>query len=446
MALNVNRNVTDQFYRYKMPRLIAKVEGRGNGIKTVIVNMADVAKALDRPPTYPTKYFGCELGAQTQMDQKNDRFVVNGSHDAAKLQDMLDGFITKFVLCPGCDNPETNLVINSKAQTIGRRCIACGHQGPVDMRHRLTTFILKHPPDTDSSSTPSKKDKKSKGKKVKQQQNGDADRQSPTGASSPAPEEDNMVEAPSQIQTGENDDDVEWSVDTSATAVAERMEALTDGAKGMTLTDDLEKTQGERVDLFYNYVKVKKDKGQLAGADKDILAEAERLEVKDKAALVLAELLFDKNMISQIKEYRLLFLRIVHDSKKAQKNLLGAFEILVGKMHSAELMPKVVHILKSLYDADLLEEDVIIGWAKKPSKKFVSKEVSQQIHEKASPFIKWLEEADEESSDEEEEDVEVVYSSQGGGQLKMESVPEKADSKQPQPDHGEEDDIDIDDI
>ncbi len=50
-ALNVNRNVSDAFYRYKMPRLLAKVEGKGNGIKTVIVNMTEIAKALGRPPT-----------------------------------------------------------------------------------------------------------------------------------------------------------------------------------------------------------------------------------------------------------------------------------------------------------------------------------------------------------------------------------------------------------
>lgn len=95
-SVNVNRNVSDVFYRYKMPRLLAKVEGKGNGIKTVIVNMAEVAKALGRPPTYPTKYFGCELGAQTQFDFKNERFIVNGSHDASKLQDLLDGFIRKY--------------------------------------------------------------------------------------------------------------------------------------------------------------------------------------------------------------------------------------------------------------------------------------------------------------------------------------------------------------
>lgn len=69
-TVNVNRNVADVFYRYKMPRINAKVEGKGNGIKTVIVNMADVARAIGRPATYPTKYFGCELGAQTQFDHK----------------------------------------------------------------------------------------------------------------------------------------------------------------------------------------------------------------------------------------------------------------------------------------------------------------------------------------------------------------------------------------
>lgn len=49
-SINVNRGLSDQFYRYKMPKLQAKVEGKGNGIKTVIVNMVDIAKALNRPP------------------------------------------------------------------------------------------------------------------------------------------------------------------------------------------------------------------------------------------------------------------------------------------------------------------------------------------------------------------------------------------------------------
>lgn len=62
----------------------------------------------------PTKYFGCELGAQTNFDMKNERYIVNGEHDAAKLQDILDGFIKKFVLCAACENPETTLVCIAK--------------------------------------------------------------------------------------------------------------------------------------------------------------------------------------------------------------------------------------------------------------------------------------------------------------------------------------------
>lgn len=37
--------------------------------------------------------------------------------------------------------------VSQKKQTIGQRCIACGYNGMVDMRHKLTPFILKNPPD-----------------------------------------------------------------------------------------------------------------------------------------------------------------------------------------------------------------------------------------------------------------------------------------------------------
>uniref|UniRef100_A0A673L8H2 Eukaryotic translation initiation factor 5 n=1 Tax=Sinocyclocheilus rhinocerous TaxID=307959 RepID=A0A673L8H2_9TELE len=377
MSVNVNRNVSDQFYRYKMPRLIAKVEGKGNGIKTVIVNMVDVAKALNRPPTYPTKYFGCELGAQTQFDAKNDRYIVNGSHEANKLQDMLDGFIHKFVLCSECDNPETDLHVNPKKQTIGSACKACGNRGMLDTRHKLCTFILKNPPETDSSCVKEKKEKKNR-KKDKE-----------NGSGSGEAGNHNDIDAPDAVDGEEDDDD--WAEETTEEAQRRRMEEISDHAKNLTLSEDLEKTLEERVNLFYNFVK------------------------------------------------------FCHNDKKAQKYLLGGFECLV-KLHQSQLLPRVPIILKDLYDADLLEEDVILMWAEKVSKKYVSKELAKEIHAKAAPFVKWLKEAEEESEgseaeeEEEEEDdenVEVVYSS-SARELKVETVqPEKAE---------EDDDLDIDAI
>ena len=59
---------------------------------------------------------------------------------------------------------------------------------------------------------------------------------------------------------------------------------------------------------------------------------------------------------------------------------------------------------------DIIDEKVIIDWGNRAYKKTVGKELSEQIHEKAAPIIKWLKEADEEDSDEDfEEELDVVY-------------------------------------
>lgn len=92
----------------------------------------------------PTKYFGCKLGAQTQFDFKNDRFIVNGSHEASKLQDLLDGFIRKYVLCPSCENPETDLLV--KHGLINQTCKACSYYGQIKIDYGINTYIIKNPP------------------------------------------------------------------------------------------------------------------------------------------------------------------------------------------------------------------------------------------------------------------------------------------------------------
>ncbi|KAL8599509.1 hypothetical protein ACOMHN_066908 [Nucella lapillus] len=437
MAVNIDRSNMDQFYRYKMPRLLAKVEGKGNGIKTVIVNMAEIAKALSRPPTYPTKFFGCELGAQTQFDTKNDRYIVNGSHDADKLQNLLDGFIKKFVLCDECSNPETNLIVSVKKQTISQRCIACGHNGNVDMRHKLTTFILKNPPDQDLQATTPSKGKRSKKDKDKKEEN---DRHSPEANAqqqmAAQRASGGTIDVPPEQTDGDDDD---WGEDISEAAVKQRMDELSGAAKGLALTGDLEKTDKDRMDIVYKLIKGKRDSGELGKSVKEVVGEAERLEVKEKVPLVLVELLLTDKVLAQVKEHRVLFLTFCQDSHKAQRYLLGGLEMLIGREYNAALMPRVPHVLKTFYDLDILDEEVILDWDKKVSKKYVSKETAQQMREKGKPFIDWLKQAseEEEDDDDEEEEEEVVYSTTG-------TVGEQPIEK-PQ-ENGDDDDFDIDAI
>ena len=44
--------------------------------------------------------------------------------------------------------------------------------------------------------------------------------------------------------------------------------------------------------------------------EKEIICEAERLEIMEKAPLVLAELLFNDQILTQLKRYRNLLLRV----------------------------------------------------------------------------------------------------------------------------------------
>lgn len=183
------------------------------------------------------------------------------------------------------------------------------------------------------------------------------------------------------------------------------MQDLTEGAKGMTLSEDCDKTEKERIDIFYELVKASMDANLLdkVAEHKRLYVEAERLDVVHKAPLVLAEILFTENLTQELRRYRVLLLRFTHNNPKAQRYLIGGLEQIFA-LHKNKLMPKVAGILKLFYDLDVLEEKVLLEWSEKVSKKYVSKDIATDIHEKAAPFIQWLKEAEEEDSSSEDDD------------------------------------------
>jgi len=410
----------DIHYRYKMPKLAAKVEGSGNGIKTVIVNMNAIAKALNRPPAYVTKFFGIELGAIVSM-HKNEH-IVNGSHDADKLLLHLYAFIKKFVLCPKCSNPETDLSVVGKQ--IHQKCIACGYQGLISSTHKLTSYIINHPP-TPLGVTPAPKSSKEERKHTK--------RSSAAVVSESVP-----VKLVPEDRFSDEDD---FDSDEQAVKLSAELSNV-----------DI-KTPAEKANVLFKLVKERKEENKLADANvqKEIFNEAVKLEMRDKATLILSEVLFSENILQELKEHRVLVLRFCDGNTKAQKYLLNAVEILVGDVYKEKLFGKVLFVLKALYDYDIVDEEVFFEWASKVSKKYVSKEIAKEIRDKAAPFIKWLKEAEVEEDEDhkngdageddedDDDDIDIEYSHRVNG-IQVETV--KSEEKK------QEDaaDFDIDEI
>jgi len=129
----------DPFYRYTMPVLCVKVQGRGKMIKTVILNLDRIAISLERPAEYILKFIGFECGAR--VDTKNDQFTVGGERKAEELAKILDIFVEKYILCSKCRNPETEMAV--KKGEIVLSCRACGTQTHVDFDHKFTELIIK---------------------------------------------------------------------------------------------------------------------------------------------------------------------------------------------------------------------------------------------------------------------------------------------------------------
>lgn len=107
-------------------------------------------------------------------------------------------------------------------------------------------------------------------------------------------------------------------------------------------------------------------------------------------------------------------------SEKHQKSLLGGIERFVGLTHP-DLLPSVPKILMELYQADILEEEVIKQWGTHVSKKYVDRDTSKKVRKSSEPFLKvgtifgtslaiclqtiqWLEEADDDDDDDDEDD------------------------------------------
>lgn len=407
--VNIPRDIEDIYYRYHMPVLRARIEGRGNGVKTVIENMSEVAAALERPPTYTTKFFGFELGAQCLCDEKRDKWVVNGRHDQDALAKLLDVFIDKFLLCGTCRNPETTMEV-VKNGNIEMRCMACGERTAIDMRHRLASYIQKNPP----SSTRYEK-------AAKQAEDRQTKKTASAASSAPATKEeggddggmgDVDIDASGAKATKDDDEFGEnWSdADFSKTAIDKRRMELLGASAGSALAASNDSAGGasgadavaDPIDTLTTYFTQKplpKEKEMLLHVKTVAMANG----WKDSNILTAVfGALFGKDIIDNLKS-RTPILALFVQNTSDQKHVLYLIERLCSR--DAVAATKISVILNAFYEAELLEEEILIKWFKHPAKK-IDAELGRVLRERSKKFVEWLQTADDEEDEEDDEDEE----------------------------------------
>jgi len=387
---NIGGTDKDKYHRYKRPEFKTKVEKPGtNGVKTVIENMSAIAKALQVPPEYPTRFLGYELCTQATYEDSADRTctIIKGKHTVQDLDKALEEFIKKFILCSKCKLPETKISV--KKGQVRVNCRGCGHAGPLTTGHKLDNYISKNPPSR----------KKDDGFKKSTEE-----------------------KSPTEIEPEKKDEDEkeEWSLDTSIEAQKARRAEFLAAQRGKTPISPDEETENAKPEtILKNFMQITTDPVA-------VLAELDRLQLKhglvpEERYRILLMSAIDvsspKTIATQFTKQAPLLKRVVKD-KSGGILLITSIERLLDSasprpsdsgQEQAEIRSKLQEdlkanfvtripvILKKLYDEDALSEEAILAWAQSPpeASAAVGKDVATYARKCAKPFIQWLQTAEE---------------------------------------------------
>ena len=103
---------------------ILKVKGHHEGTKTVITNFGQVVSCIRRSPEHLIKFLNKELASSSEM--KGDRLILLRKLSSKDINDRIEKYVKRFVLCPKCGKPDTEL--ESVGGKVFLRCLACGEK------------------------------------------------------------------------------------------------------------------------------------------------------------------------------------------------------------------------------------------------------------------------------------------------------------------------------
>lgn len=104
--------------RFEVP----KVKGHLQGNKTIISNINEIIGTLRRPAAHVVKFLLKELAAPGEI--KGSFLVLGTKISASRVNEKLEEYVNKYVICPECKKPDTKLKKEGNFTFI--ICQACG--------------------------------------------------------------------------------------------------------------------------------------------------------------------------------------------------------------------------------------------------------------------------------------------------------------------------------
>jgi translation initiation factor 2 subunit 2 len=103
---------------------VLKVKGHHEGVRTVISNFGQIVACIRRAPEHVLKFLSKELASSCEV--KGDRLILSRKLASKDVNEKIEKYVQRFVLCPKCKKPDTELEDAQGKAFL--RCLACGER------------------------------------------------------------------------------------------------------------------------------------------------------------------------------------------------------------------------------------------------------------------------------------------------------------------------------
>ncbi len=130
--------ILKEHIRFVIPKIQARIQGK----TTVVQNLAEVSKGVNRETSLIAKYLLKEFGTMGSRDDQ--RLLMKGQFRTSQIQEKFESFLKQFVICPECGRPDTKILQEMRVNFL--KCEACGSRNPISSM-KTPTQVKKNKPE-----------------------------------------------------------------------------------------------------------------------------------------------------------------------------------------------------------------------------------------------------------------------------------------------------------